>query len=81
MQNQKKVHGAAALLGKLGGAARTKRKAKAVRTNGRKGGRPSKLLPQYVADAIQKRWPGAENSYNRKKAKAYWLEHKELPNG
>jgi len=38
--NKKDIHSAAQTLGKLGGLAKSKAKAKAVRENGKLGGRP-----------------------------------------
>ena len=43
------VHEAARLLGKLGGAVRSAKKAAAVRENGKKGGRPKKAQPDKAA--------------------------------
>jgi len=42
---------AAVALGKLGGEARTERKAAAARANGAKGGRPRKAIPESLTTA------------------------------
>ena len=42
---RKQISKIAAALGKLGGSVRSKKKAKAARANGRKGGRPRKAKP------------------------------------
>jgi len=41
--NRKQISKVAAALGKLGGSAKSKAKAKASRENGKKGGRPRKV--------------------------------------
>ena len=45
--NKKDIHSAAQTLGKLGGLAKSKAKAKAVRENGKLGGRPVKGLSNF----------------------------------
>jgi len=42
---RKQISKIAAALGKLGGSAKSKAKAKAARENGKKGGRPRKAKP------------------------------------
>jgi hypothetical protein len=45
MAKQKKKNPAAVALGRLSGLVRSKRKAEASRENGKKGGRPRKIVP------------------------------------